>query len=496
MHMPIEPTSNQHSSSHVRWARLRHGPGALAAAAAVCSVLLGATLAPAADPPSAPRLGAVGPPLTALDGKIADPDWLVAWLMQPSRLRPGTIMPDASLKPAEAQAIARYLLGAAKPAKAAAPAGGDAATGEKLFVERGCRGCHAVKRGETSVSERVPNLSDVGVKLRPEWVAAWLRSPRAYSPHTAMPQVPLTDDEVRQLVAYLASLREGPPAAPGVPRFDAAADAAAGRAAIEAYGCASCHELKGFPAPRPAFELAGAQAKPDEVLRDGRTLVEFYNCRGCHSIEAAGGAIAKHLSRAGLAPPILDGEGARVQNSWLVDFLQKPQPLRPWLAMRMPDFGMDEARAEALARYFAAVSNVPAKDEPLPAVPQEQLDRGVRRVGHFKCTQCHLTGDAIPSGADPEDLSINLMLAKTRLRPSWIREFLAQPKKFAGPQTRMPAVFFAPDGSPRVEHAEEDIGAIAAYLTQMKEPPAATLARIEEERKKKEAPTDWTKMQY
>ena len=42
--------------------------------------------------------------------------------------------------------------------------------------------------------------------------------------------------------------------------------------------------------------------------------------------------------RINFAPPILNGEGAKVQPDWLFSFLQAPTPIRPWLKIRMPTF--------------------------------------------------------------------------------------------------------------------------------------------------------------
>jgi len=376
---------------------------------------------------------------------------------------------------------------------------GDARTGGELFVSRGCRGCHATTAPESSVSPRVPNLSGIGIKVRADWLFNWVRSPRSYHPDTAMPQLTLSDDNVRHLAAFLLSRKDGADVVAAAPRFNPGADAAAGRTLIENYECASCHELKDFPRPGPAFELAPGDER-ETALRNGRLMVAYFNCRGCHRIEGNGGEIVNHLEQKSFAPPTLEGEGARVQTSWLIEFLQRPTNLRPWLQMRMPNYGLSEVRALALAQYFAALAGTPAADEAHPSAGEEIVARGLRRLAHFRCTQCHPTGrgSQLPEGIDPENLAIHFMLARTRLRPSWIRRFLADPKGIAGTQTRMPTVFYTVDGTPKVEHPGEDIEAIVAYLMEMKEAPEAVLARAEAERKKvqQEREKDWTTYQY
>ena len=188
-----------------------------------------------------------------------------------------------------------------------------------------------------------------------------------------------------------------------------------------------------------------------------------------------------------------------MQTSWLIDFLQHPTNLRPWLEMRMPIYGFSATEAAAVANYFAARAGVAAADESYQPASQDLFTHGLRRFAHFQCVQCHPTNAdrALPADVDPENLSINLTLAKSRLRPSWIRQFLIGPKGILGTQTRMPDVFFTIDGIPKVEHPEKDIEAITAYLMQMTEPPETTLAKRDAERKREqEAQPDWTTYQY
>jgi cytochrome c2 len=460
-------------------------------------------------------LHAVGPPLTALRTKLADPNWLVAWLLKPSRLRQPPLMRNFNIKVRDAQAIAKYLLAAA-PTESTVPwQGGDRALGKTLFVTRGCRGCHAIERGEQSVSPRVPNLAGIGLKVRGDWLFNWLKSPRSYNPDTAMPQLNLDADEIRNLVAFLLTRREGAAVVAAAPRFDPHASLDAARVAIGRFDCPKCHLIDGFQTVAPTsperfmphgcstcHEPAHASRPAEPLVQDsaaldnGRMLVAYYNCRGCHRIEATGGDIAAFLERKSFVPPSLDGEGARVQTSWLVDFLRHPKRLRPWLQLQMPDFGLSDAEASALADYFAALAHIPAADEPTGALPAQTVAFGQHRFAHFKCLQCHPTNrDAqLPEGVDPEDVSINLMLAKGRLRPSWVRDFLARPKAVVGLETRMPAVFYTSDGVPKVEAPEADIAAITAYLFQMTEvaPPSDGGGPHEQ-------PTDtidWTKHPY
>jgi cytochrome c1 len=52
-----------------------------------------------------------------------------------------------------------------------------------------------------------PDLSGVGSRLRPEYVAAFLQNPQAFIPRTPMKISELWEVEVQALVAYLMSLK-------------------------------------------------------------------------------------------------------------------------------------------------------------------------------------------------------------------------------------------------------------------------------------------------
>jgi transcriptional regulator with XRE-family HTH domain len=54
------------------------------------------------------------------------------------------------------------------------------------------------------------------------------------------------------------------------------------------------------------------------------------------------------------APPVLWGEGAKLQKPWFYAFLNDPMPLRPQLRVRMPSFNFPAGHAGSIADYFAS----------------------------------------------------------------------------------------------------------------------------------------------
>lgn len=91
------------------------------------------------------------------------------------------------------------------------PPGGDAARGALLFQQQTCASCHAI--AGTGATARVgPDLTHFGSRdtlgagvlaNTPENLAKWLKDPQAVKPGNHMPDLQLTDAQIRELVAYL-----------------------------------------------------------------------------------------------------------------------------------------------------------------------------------------------------------------------------------------------------------------------------------------------------
>ncbi|MCG8405808.1 MAG: c-type cytochrome [Phycisphaerales bacterium] len=100
----------------------------------------------------------------------------------------------------------------------------------------------------------------------------------------------------------------------------------------------------------------------------GRALAHELNCIGCHTIEGnREAAIHQYYSTdksvddnfpygPRFKPPLLWGEGAKIQHAWLFNFLNNVEMLRPWLNARMPSFYLDTEDATTLVEYFAGLS--------------------------------------------------------------------------------------------------------------------------------------------
>ena len=106
---------------------------------------------------------------------------------------------------------------------------------------------------------------------------------------------------------------------------------------------------------------------PAGKIARGRDLARELNCIGCHNIEGSEANIHQYYTRdtsvddnypfgPRFKPPLLWGEGAKIQHNWLFTFLNNVEMLRPWLNARMPSFYLTQDQATTLVEYFAGLA--------------------------------------------------------------------------------------------------------------------------------------------
>lgn len=76
--------------------------------------------------------------------------------------------------------------------------------GQAAFANNGCYGCHMIGKFGTPIG---PDLSKVGWKYQPIYLARWLRDPALQRPTAHMPALELSEADIQALAAYLGSLR-------------------------------------------------------------------------------------------------------------------------------------------------------------------------------------------------------------------------------------------------------------------------------------------------
>lgn len=402
-----------------------------------------------------------GPNLAGIGSKVSR-DWIYHWVLDPKAWSPDTKMPNLRLTPAEALDIAEYLSTLKAPAEfervglpATDPAtldrialyfqmsdktlidakaalarmdlhGKEVYTGEKLIAHYGCFACHAIPGFEdakpigtelTEEGSKAVHLLDFGFihipHTRHDWFETKLASPRIFDRDRArgweekyrMPNFHLTEREREQVVTAVLGFQD----------------------------------LNAAPTARKRL------SPDEEAIERGRRIVKSNNCLGCHVIEGFGGSFRSLVADPSLAPPIIQGQGAKVQSDWLFSFLKAPKTgeIRPWLEVHMPTFGFSSDELNDLTRYFASLdrASYPFLDADHPTDPGRWA-AGRKVFELLRCKQCHPRNEQEMNapGVDRASLAPNLQMSSTRLRHAWIADWIKRPDEWM-PGTRMPTNF-------------------------------------------------------
>jgi mono/diheme cytochrome c family protein len=199
-------------------------------------------------------------------------EWIYSWLKDPQAYAASTTMPNYKLSDADASDISAYLANSSTPqsgdtvaAFAKTSAAADPSAGPSLYGESFCASCHAVQNaaGNLVGGDVGPELTRIGNKAKPEWLAAWLQNPRIYDATTPMPHYRFTPQQIATLSAFLQAKADSDYGS-GV-HLDAAGpqQIAHGRKLIVELGCAACHEINGVQKPENfAPELSAIGSKP------------------------------------------------------------------------------------------------------------------------------------------------------------------------------------------------------------------------------------------
>jgi len=186
-----------------------------------------------ADDSLAARSQRKAPPLFYAGNKFRE-DWLVAWLQNPTRIRPAGDFPPAhvtttprgdvvdaaslaahpSLEATAAAEVASYLM-TLRPNDALTaqedytPGKISKRMGAMDFVKfKGCAACHkdTPKLGGLSGLE----LHTAWQWLQPEYITSYIRDPAAWEPRSLMPNLQLESGPIHKLANYLRAIGEDP----------------------------------------------------------------------------------------------------------------------------------------------------------------------------------------------------------------------------------------------------------------------------------------------
>ncbi len=159
--------------------------------------------------------GDMAPDLT-WEGSAVQRPWLDDFMRNPNTLRPALIrrMPKFNLSPAEIKTVSDYIVSAYQAPGFDSRAldihtlnADAAARGKELFYSKyACQSCHIAdyKKDKGYVG---PPLTGAGNRRPAIWLYNWLKKPQAVVPGTLMPNANLSNDEARDLTAFLMTLK-------------------------------------------------------------------------------------------------------------------------------------------------------------------------------------------------------------------------------------------------------------------------------------------------
>ena len=305
--------------------------------------------------------------------------------------------------------------------------------GEIRFRQMFCSTCHSLavtRAGETKLIGGAigPELTKVGSKVNPDWLAAWLRNPQAYLPHSQMPRYEWTDEDLYKVTRYIAAKLTDSDLLASVPKLESPApdDIQTGRRMFIEKGCASCHALEGV---KPQKDFG-----PDLTALGGKNIsdLEFGQSKIPHSLVA-----------------------------YIQAKLADPGSVNP--AARMPQYHLAPADMEAVATALLSMTGPPATSGREKLIvprkePEFQAAGAFGRVyERYKCAACHQFNGF--GGTLAPDLSFE----GSRAQRQWMIDFLKNP------QTLRPTLIFR---MPQFNITDQEAGILADYFSVALQSPA------------------------
>ena len=432
----------------------------------------------------------VGPNLKDVRVKLRM-EWLPVWLENPQAFRPGTKMPTfwrfgvpqegTHMRdkdgPEQIQAIAAYLWQEGFDSKLPTQQQGNAGHGKELFESRGCLACHSIGEGDNKIGgDFAANLQRVGEKANFDYIVRWIHNPRErvapYCPKekrdlnaedyskknlpfvfdtelhsrcpndgaelqvqnmTVMPNFRLSETDARDIASYLFSL-SSPPSYPSADFVNDANLKEKGRLLIKQYGCAGCHEIRGFeeeqrigkeltvegatPIERLDFALQTKHAEegfdPLKLRAEEKEEKPWYNHKG----------FFEHK----ITQPSIYDEGKEKDPK---DRLRMPEPfLTPQWRTALTTFLLGSVGSEG--------ANVPST---LFYTPQDQRRQDIQNgwwvIKKYNCMGCHQVQVGqrsvvmdLPFYQTPESKDLlppRLTSEGARVDPTWLLRFLHDP---------------------------------------------------------------------
>ena len=278
--------------------------------------------------------------------------------------------------------------------------------GRHLLSSYGCVHCHTVKLPDGKILKAIdnpPSLSHIADKTSREWIYAWLKDPQAYATTATMPNFKLSDDDARDMSAFLMANSTSLPGDAVTLSAKAASDPAAGASLYGESFCSSCHAVQ--------------------------------NAAG----NLVGGDVGPELTRV----------GSKVKPEWLQAWLRNPRVYHTDTAM--PHYRLGDPQVATLTGFLLAKSDPDLlANVHLEAETPEQIAHGKRLASDYGCASCHeIAGIKKPENFAPELSRIGskpvtqliFLPGMQHTLPDYIATKIKQPRAF-GQGLKMPQYTF------------------------------------------------------
>lgn len=281
--------------------------------------------------------------------------------------------------------------------------------GRTILAAYGCVRCHNLIQSDGTrlvATDDPPSLTQIAEKTTREWIYAWIKNPQAYSSTATMPNFQLSDDDARDVSAFLIAQSTQPAAT----------------------------------AQKPAITPAKSESA------DAATLYGESFCASCHAVQNTAGTLV-----GGNFGPELTRIGTKARPEWLRQWLHNPADYD--LETRMPHYRFTGGQIEALAGFLEQKTDPDflANLHLTPATP-DQVAHGQRLVTEYGCASCH----EIKNVKKPENFAPDLsrvgsrQLAQILFKPglahnlpAYIAAKVSDPRSF-GPSLKMPVPNLTP----------------------------------------------------
>jgi cytochrome c1 len=280
--------------------------------------------------------------------------------------------------------------------------------GRNLLSRSGCVHCHMVKLPDSSTvkaTDDPPSLSHIADKTTREWIYAWLKDPQAYAVTSTMPNFKLSDEDARDISAFLVA--------------------------------------NSTPVLGDNVTLS-AKASSDPTA--GASLYGESFCASCHAVQNAAGNVV-----GGDVGPELTRIGSKVKPEWLQAWVRNPRVYDP--PTGMPHYRFSDSQVATLTGFLLAKTDSELlANVHLDAANPEQIAHGKRLVSDYGCASCHeIAGIKKPENFAPELSRIGskpitqliFLQGMQHTLPDYIAGKIKQPRAFA-PGLKMPQYTLTP----------------------------------------------------